>query len=85
MKHYAQSLLKDLMGFMLFRGPLPEEGRALETIEKHLSIEGEVQIRKKDTFRSKPTVNHPDDMVRVTLDMPLHTWRKLKPRLNTKG
>ena len=37
-----------------------------------------IKISKTEPFRSKPTVDHHADMVRVTLDMPRATWRLLQ-------
>jgi len=38
-------------------------------------------VVRADGFRSNPLVNSDEDMMRVTLDMPKHTWRKLQKRL----
>ena len=37
-----------------------------------------VSVARVDGFRSRPAVNTDEDMVRVVLDMPQPTWRKLK-------
>ena len=37
-----------------------------------------VSVARVDGFRSQPTVNTDEDMVRVVLDMPKGAWRKLK-------
>jgi hypothetical protein len=37
-----------------------------------------VSVARVDGFRSQPTVNTDEDMVRVVLDMPKDAWRKLK-------
>ncbi|WP_419663865.1 hypothetical protein [Desulfosarcina variabilis] len=77
----AERLLKDLMEIMWFRGPFPEEGKAIEIIKKHLAIDGGITLNKSIPHRSNPLVNQPHDMVRVQMDMPRHTWRQLKKRL----
>ncbi|MBU0777906.1 hypothetical protein KKF82_06590 [Patescibacteria group bacterium] len=41
-----------------------------------------VILTKYDTFRSVPFVNITDDMVRVTLNMPIKKWRKMKRIFN---
>jgi hypothetical protein len=38
-KDTAENILEDLMSIMMFRDTLPEEGKALEIIEKHLTKE----------------------------------------------
>lgn len=37
-----------------------------------------ITIVKEDKFRSQPGLNHDYDMVRVTIDLPIWEWRKLK-------
>jgi len=81
----AERLLEDLMMFMWFRGPLPEEGRALKTIQSYLEIHGEVRIVNEIPYRSKAKVNEDYDMVRTTIDIPINTWRQLKSKLQLKG
>ena len=44
-----------------------------DLLKKHV-----VTLVDEETYRSLPNVNIPDDMVRVTLSMPLMEWRKLK-------
>ncbi len=43
-----------------------------------------VSIVREDGFRSSPEVNTPDDMVRVTLDMPKLVWRDLQKYIAEK-
>ena len=40
-----------------------------------------VSVVRSDGFRSQPYVNKDEDMVRVVLDMPKHTWSELRKRL----
>lgn len=37
-----------------------------------------IKIKKKQTYRSSPFVNMTDDMIEVTLSMPINKYRELK-------
>jgi len=38
----------------------------------------DISIHKIDSFRSTPLVNQNDDMVKVSLTMPIYKWKELK-------
>ena len=40
-----------------------------------------VKVVKKERYRSKPKVNMADDMVRVTLTMPIWKWGEMERNL----
>jgi len=39
-----------------------------------------MKVFKEETYRSKPLVNMTDDMVRITINLPINQWRKNKQR-----
>jgi len=56
-------------------------------IKVKIKVKIMIKIVDEQGFRSRPSVNMDNDMVRVKLDMPKWKWRELKKYLknNTEG
>lgn len=39
-----------------------------------------MKVFKEEYYRSKPLVNMTDDMVRITIHLPIYQWRRHKQR-----
>jgi hypothetical protein len=55
-----------------------DDQREERTVNEPVRLLFGASVVRVDGFRSIPRVNADEDMVRVTMDMPKHTWRELQ-------